>query len=127
MKSARVLSVAILMSVAGAAFADGPVHYPGDFQFVPGDRAKVVAELRRAERLGQISVGEADSGEGAQALFVPQRDVSRARVIAELHEAERLGLVTNGGKIPVATPAQERLITEAGLHAADQSKAAAAQ
>ena len=43
MKSARVLSVAILMSVTGAAFADGPLHYPGDMTFVPGDRAKVIA------------------------------------------------------------------------------------
>ena len=125
MKSARLLSIAILMTVTGAAFADGPEHYPGDFQIVPGDRAKVVAELRKAQRLGQISVGEADSGEGDQALFKTQKNVSRAQVLGELHEAEQLGLVSVGGGSPSVTATQERLIDEAGLQAAKQSKAAA--
>lgn len=124
MKSARVLSIAILMSVTGTAFADGPFHYPGDMQFVPGDRAKVLAELHRAERRGQISVGESDSGEGAQALFKPHRNVSRARVVGELGEAEDLGLVSVGGGVPSETAAQERAITEAGRQAAKQSTAA---
>ena len=125
MKSARLLSIAILMSVTGSAFADGPFHYPGDMQFVPGDRAKVLAELRRAERRGEISVGESDSGEGAQALFKPWPNISRAQVVGELNEAEDLGLVSVSGGLPSETAAQERAITEAGRQAAKQSTAAA--
>ena len=127
MKSARVLSMAVLMSVAGAAFADGPEHYPGDFPVVHGDRAKVVAELHRAERLGQISVGEAGSDVGDQTLFKTQRNVSRAQVVGELNEAEQLGLVnkTGGGGEPSETAAQERAIEKAGLEAKQQSKTAA--
>ena len=124
MKSARVLSIAVLMSVTGAAFADGPFHYPGDMQFVPGDRAKVVADLHRAERRGQISVGESGSGEGDQALFKQWRNKSRPDV-GELDEAEDLGLISVGGGVPSETAAQEQAITDAGRHAAEQSKAAA--
>lgn len=125
MKSARVLSIAILMSVTGAAFADGPFHYPGDMQFVPGDRAKVLAELHRAERRGQISIGESDSGEGDQALFKPWPNVSRAQIVGELDEAEDLGLISVGGGVPSETAAQEQAITDAGRKAAEQSKVAA--
>ncbi len=131
MKSARVLSIATLMSVAGAAFAGGgPVHYPGDFLFVPGDRAKpvdraqIVAELREAQRLGLISLGEADSNIRAPQ---PVSTKTRAQVVAELREAQRLGLVNVGGEgdIPIATAAQERMIVAAGLRAVEQSKLAA--
>ncbi len=60
MKSARVLSIVILMSVTGAAFADGPFHYPDDTLFKPWpniSRAQIVGELVEAENLGLISVG----------------------------------------------------------------------
>lgn len=125
MKSAHLLSIAILMSVTGAAFADGPFHYPGDMQFVPGDRAKVVADLHRAQRRGEISVGESDSGEGAQALFKPWPNISRAQIVGELNEAEALGLVSVTGGLPSETAAQEQAITDAGRRAAEQSKVAA--
>ncbi|MBA3254264.1 MAG: DUF4148 domain-containing protein [Pseudomonadota bacterium] len=43
---------------------------------------------------------------------------SRAQVKAELREAARLGLLSFGeGDVPVATPAQEQLIADAGRHA----------
>jgi hypothetical protein len=124
MKSARVLSIAILMSVTGAAFADGPEYYPyalqsdpgGTVSAVPGDRAKVVADLHKAERLGQMP----PVGEGAWPIFTPQPNATRAQVLGELHEAEQLGLVRVGGGVPVETGEQERLITEAGLQAAKQ-------
>ena len=58
MKSSRLLSIAILMSVTGAAFADGPIHCPGDITFVPGNRPQVAAELREAKRLGLVANGE---------------------------------------------------------------------
>ena len=46
---------------------------------------------------------------------------SRAQVKAELREAARLGLLSFGeGDVPVATPAQEQLIADAGRHAAEK-------
>ncbi len=143
MKSARILSIPFLfvgLTGAASAFSNGPFStgkgpYPPVGEEVwkldtprthsPATRAQVVADLHKAERLGQISVGE-DEGEGDQVLFKPHPDVSRAQIAGELHEAEQLGLVTNGyGTSPSVNAVQERLIDEAGRQAAEQSKAAA--
>ena len=46
---------------------------------------------------------------------------SGAQVKAELREAARLGLLSFGeGDVPIATPAQEQLIADAGRHAAEK-------
>jgi hypothetical protein len=130
MKTARVLSIAILMSVTGTAFADGPRFYPygehsdpsGAMSAVHEDRAEVVADLHKAERLGQMP----PVGEGAWPIFTQQPNEDRAQVLGELHEAEQLGLMprNGGGGVPVETGEQERLITAAGLRADEQSKLA---
>lgn len=137
MRYARILSMSFFAAGiigAASASANDPFSigdaYPGVgeevWRFVPSragasstTRAQVVAELREAQRLGQISVGEevwrlADWPSG------PSK--SRAQVVAELREAQRLGLVNVGGEgdVRVATAEQERLITFAGLRALEE-------
>jgi len=131
MKSSRIFSVSLLAAgVMGAtsASADGPYFYPYH-GFAPESaetskttRAEVVADLREAQRLGLISVGEAGFKftEPTAANAKP-----RVQVVAELHEAQRLGLVSIGeGDIPIATAEQERLIAVAGLRAVELSRMA---
>lgn len=123
MKTSRILSISILSAgvlVAASASADGPNFYPyGGFPAeraeTPTTRAQVVDELRQAQRLGQIFVGD-------DFKFVTPTAASsktRAQVVAELHEAKRLGLLPSVGESnsPVATAEQERQITLAGLRA----------
>jgi hypothetical protein len=129
MKSARILSVSFLIGVSTVVAAgeipvgEGP--YPPEPKSVSTtSRAQVVGELREAQRLGLISVGEADSNVVA---LQPASVKTRAQVIAELREAQRLGLVNVGGEgdTPVATAAQEQLIVEAGVRALEQPRVAA--
>lgn len=48
---------------------------------------------------------------------------SRAEVVAELREAQRLGLVTTGEEdIRTASPAEARMIAEAGRRAAESER-----
>lgn len=132
MKRAHILSVPLfVVGLLGAAsasandpFSLGKESYPPvgeevwrfDASRAPSSttRAQIKAELSQAQRLGQVSVG------GEPWRFVSPSMAAantRARVVAELREAQRLGLVTVGGKYPLATPDQERLITQAGVRA----------
>ncbi len=80
-------------------------------------RTQVKAELSQAQRLGQVSAGE----EPWRFVNPPMAAANtRARVVAELREAQRLGAVSVGGKYPLATPEQERLITLAGVRALEE-------
>lgn len=135
MKFARILSMPFLVvSFIGAASAsangpfslgEGPYPPVGEevWRFVAPrstasstTRAQVVAELREAQRLGQISIGE----EPWRFVSPPAAPLNtRARVVAELREAQRLRLAVVGG-LPVATPEQERLISLAGLRVLEE-------
>jgi hypothetical protein len=125
-KYARILSLSILLGLSGMASAgevtigEGP--YPPEPE-VPSvtSRTQVAFELRQAQRLGLISIGEADSDFGT---LQPASTKTRAQVIAELREAQRLGLVNAGGEgdAPTASAAQERQIVDAGIRARQQSR-----
>lgn len=126
LKSARILSVAILLGLSGVASASEPTIGEGPYPAEPDvssvtSRAEVVFELRQAQRLGLISIGEADSDLDALQLV---SNKTRAQVIAELREAQRLGLVNAGGEgdAPMTSAAQERQIIEAGVRAREQSR-----
>ena len=121
-KSARALSIAVLLGFSGVAAAGeipiGEGAYPPEPEGVSTviTRAEVAAELREAQRLGLVTVGEADP----YAVVPPLASTkTRAQVVAELREAQRLELVDVAGEgdAPVATAEQEHLITEAGLRA----------
>ena len=121
LKSARALSIAVLLGFSGVAAAGeipiGEGAYPPEPEGVSTviTRAQVVAELREAQRLGLVTVGE-----DPYAVITQRASTkTRAEVVAELREAQRLDLVDVGGEgdAPVATAEQERLIAEAGLRA----------
>lgn len=128
-KYARILSLSILLGLSGLVSAGeitiGEGAYPPAPE-VPSvtSRTQVAFELRQAQRLGLISIGEADSDLGALQLA---SNKTRAQVIAELREAQRLGLVNVGGEgdAPTANAAQERQIVEAGVRAREQSRVVA--
>lgn len=128
-KYARILSLSILLGLSSLASAGeitiGEGSYPLELE-VPSvtSRSQVAFELRQAQRLGLISIGEADSDIGA---LRSESNKSRAQVIAELREAQRLGLVNAGGEgeVPMASVAQERQIVEAGARAREQSRVVA--
>jgi hypothetical protein len=116
--SYAVLSV-FAMSVAGAAFAGGG-SYPEPYlaESGPGkSRAEVIAEVKEAQRLGLLSVGEGDYPVIASAAS----GRSRAEVVAEMAEAQRHGLLTIGEEdAKVATSEQEQWIAAAGRRVAEQ-------
>ena len=83
----------------------------------------MIAELRDAQRFGQMIVGERDVPSDPRHQVAVTK--TRAQVIAELREAQRLGLTNFGeGDVPVATAAQERLIADAGRRASEPTRLA---
>jgi hypothetical protein len=111
----KYLLIALL--AAAPAFANDVDPFGFEKEHFTGThtRAEVAADLKRAQQAGEMPV----AGEiGVKFLDAPSRK-TRAQVVAETLEAGRLGLLVNRGELgPVmATPAQERQIELAGLHA----------
>lgn len=104
----RVLLLAVVLAVAGPAFAD-------DVDIVPhGFVSKVIRETQ----LGTSPATEVSNGEAPLTATGSGSKVLRAQVAAETREAARLGLLHSGEAGPVqATPAQEALIRAVGQRA----------
>jgi hypothetical protein len=120
MKTVRILSVAVLTALAGAAQADNG-NYPGDFPAPSADRAKVKADLREALANGPLWTNDTYPKEQPVAAVK-----SRAQVVAETKEAQRLGVLQQVGmEYRRASAEQERLIAEAGQRAVDSATMAA--
>lgn len=124
MKATQSIVAMFVLSAAGAAFAGGgPYPEPAIPESGSVSRAQVISELREAQRLGLMIVGERDVPSDPRHQVAATK--SRAQVIAELREAQRLGLLNVGeGDAPVATPEQERLIADAGRRAAEPTRLA---
>jgi Domain of unknown function (DUF4148) len=124
MKATQSIVAMFVLSAAGAAFAGGgPYPEPAIPESGSVSRAQVISELREAQRLGLMIVGERDVPADPRHQVAATK--SRAQVIAELREAQRLGLLNFGeGDAPVATAEQERLIADAGRRAAEPTRLA---
>lgn len=126
MKTKQLFAIALLAGIVGVASAEGngpgASYIPDEFPMVVvKTRAQVQAELAEARRAGLVVYGEADIPSENAAMVVVK---TRAQVAAELAEARRLGLVHYGETdVAIATPEQDRLITEAGRRAAEQQVA----
>ncbi len=123
MKTAHAIAIVASLTVAGASQAEGPAPFSDWPEAVSSTltRAQVVADLREAQRLGQISHGEI----AVQTATPEQSTRSRAQVVAELREAQRLGLMSHGEiEVPTATPEQEQQIADAGRRAAERERLA---
>jgi hypothetical protein len=124
MKATQSIVAMFVLSAAGAAFAGGGLYpLPAVPESGSTSRAQVIAEMRDAQRLGLMNVGEGDVPSDPRHQVAVTK--TRAQVIAELREAQRLGLTNFGeGDVPVATAAQERLIADAGRRAAEPTRIA---
>ena len=124
MNATKSIVAVFVMSAAGAAFAGGgPYPLPAIPESSPTTRAQVIAELRDAQRFGQMIVGERDVPSDPRHQVAVTK--TRAQVLAELREAQRLGLMNFGeGDVPVATAEQERLIADAGRRASEPTRLA---
>ncbi len=114
-KNLIAAAAAVLLANAGGAFAvEATQDFPDATILSTKTRAEVKSELVAAEQQGPISYGEA-SPEPQVASTMP-----RAQVVAEMQEAQRLGLLgalSNEAGMPIATPAEQEAIRQAGLHA----------
>lgn len=128
MRQRHLFATALVLAVTTSAWA-GIEPYPEAVQAKGASittRDQVVAELREAQRLGQMTSGE---GGYPKATFGDEIGSSstlgdsgqlRARIDAETTEAAKLGLLGSGeGNPPIATAEQEKLITVAGDHAVE--------
>src|SRR4030095_4913023 len=119
-RSTLIATVTALVALAGAGSAFAVEATQDDVaQTVSGQsRASVRDELVAAPRAGTLTRGE------ASAPSVPLSTESRAVVAAETREAVRLGVAgANEAEIPMATPAQQESIRQAGLRALGTSVA----
>lgn len=108
-------SIAVLGATVNAAEADldYPWHNAPFVQQSNTTRAAVSAAAVVARSNHMLDVGEAGL---MPAAFVATK--TRTQVVAEAREARRLGLVGYGeASAPTATPAQLRMIADAGLRA----------
>ncbi|HEU0199626.1 MAG TPA: DUF4148 domain-containing protein [Burkholderiaceae bacterium] len=120
--AAAVLST---LSLSTPAFAQEATQF--DFSAVPSTRtrAEVNAEVLRARADGTLP----SAGEATEFAFnaVPST-LTRAQVVAEAIEAKRLGLLDHGEVNPRSpTPAEQRLIAEAGRRAVERLHSTIAQ
>jgi len=134
MSQRHISATALVLAVTTSAWAAGIEPYPNAVQAESASittREQVVAELREAQRLGQMTSGEAGYPRatfgdefGSTSTLGDSRQL-RARIHAETIEAARLGLLGSGeGNPPIATAEQEKLITVAGNHAVDDFQSA---
>jgi hypothetical protein len=122
MKTFKRLSIAaaVLSTLAFStpAFAEGAPQF--DFSAVPSTRtrAEVNAEVLCARADGTLPSG----GEASEfAINTLPSTLTRAQVAAEAIEAKRLGLLGHGELSPRSpTPAEQRLIVEAGRRVVEQ-------
>jgi len=110
----KVLLIALLAAAPAFANDVDPNGFEKEHFITSRTRADVQAELRQAQKAGELPVGEI----GVRFVDTPSHK-TRAQVVAETLEARRLGLLENRGELgPVlATPEQERQIELAGLRA----------
>ena len=155
MWQAKTCGTALLLCVATAAWA-GVEPYPEAVMgqaVSTKTRAEVVAELRDAIRLGRmydfpslysdkqvreqeirqasVAATTADQPAGNEAgdvvIVWGDARLARVKIQAEAAEANRLGLLAFGeGDPPIATAAQEEMITAAGRRAVSQVQVARA-
>lgn len=108
MKSIHTVLSAIAISVASSAFAGGgpyPVDEPP--AAVPGkSRAEVIAELREAQRLGLVSVGEAGVPEST-----PHQEALIAAAGRRAAEEERVAAASTPTAPAQAAPAPQASAT----------------
>ncbi|WP_280152484.1 DUF4148 domain-containing protein [Piscinibacter sp. XHJ-5] len=112
-------TTAIALIGASSAFAvEATDDFPATQTLSTKSRAEVRAQLADAQRDGVLNYGEASPAPQAAST------VTRTQVLAETREARRLGLLgSNEAGAPVATPAQNEAIRQAGLRAVESNVA----
>ena len=118
-------AAAALLANAGGAFAvEATQDFPDATVLSTKTRAEVKRELAAAEAQGPVNYGEA-SPEPQAVSSMP-----RAQVVAEMKEAQQLGVLgasSNEAGAPIATPAEQEAIRQAGLAAIGVNMAHSAQ
>ncbi len=125
MQAKTLIATALVLSFAGAAFAqEGTQDFPAPQWMKPASsltRAEVMAAAKAAPAAGTF-LGEASAAPKAASML------GRAQVTAEAREALRLGVIgADEGTLRAATPAQLEQIRAAGLRALDAGTVQAAR
>jgi hypothetical protein len=111
----KYLLIALLATAPAFANDVDPFGFEKEHFTSSASRAQVEADLKQAQRAGQLPV----AGEiGVKVADAPSHK-TRQQVVAETLEARRLGLLVNRGELGPVTPTaeQERQIALAGLRA----------
>jgi hypothetical protein len=111
----KYLLIALLAAAPAFANDVDPFGFEKEHFTSSVSRAQVEADLKQAQRAGELPV----AGEiGVKVADTPSRK-TRQQVVAETLEARRLGLLVNRGELGPVTPTaeQERQIALAGLRA----------
>lgn len=119
MRTMYITAAALLMATTSVMAQRATYKYASEYQS-PLTRAEVIEDMLHARDEGLM-----DYGEMGPVLDATGPGKTRAQVVAEMLQARRLGLMPRAQVLPIATPAQRRIIREAGLRAMAETHGAA--